>query len=424
MHTAGFVRVNTPPIEIEMRPMGRARLCGHEAEIQKLVLEINLLRSELNPKLELTAACLPDAHLVRELQERPFFDAWIKSILGTNMELDNLRAAEKELLSFRSTLQKILAVWKSTLDIHISLEEEMQIATEAKKGSVEEMFKVLTLAIEGDILSIFKKVGALFHLQKEKLDLLSQEHQSLVEKNVKLERQCHHLETTALEHTRTARELSLLLEEVKKIQTHSAQLEIERDEWQRACISQEKALRILTAEHTSLDGSFILASIDLKAQSKELQRVHEENHELQQAMIRLKETLDCQKDLSQSFEHKVAELAIAKDRERALKQTAFQMEKDFEVERCHYEAMIADERVKWRKEHSTRHSLEEELSQTRAKNSQSSEHNQFYLAFIQQLDSSLQATFKQQYECAFPPSEHLYNFGHLKKKLGFLATAK
>lgn len=127
----------------------------------KLMKQIVDLQDQLAMKNKEYVIMLSDADLFAEAQQRPYFDEWFKKMLGTNRELDDLRALEKEIAKFRESIQKRLDSWKAEYKIFISLDQEMR-QEGAKPTSVTEVLSLLATEIDRDLRTIFSQIEDTF----------------------------------------------------------------------------------------------------------------------------------------------------------------------------------------------------------------------------------------------------------------------
>jgi chromosome segregation ATPase len=127
----------------------------------KLMKQIVDLQDQLAMKNKEYVIMLSDADLFAEAQQRPYFDEWFKKMLGTNRELDDLRALEREIAKFRESIQKRLDSWKAEYKIFISLDQEMR-QEGAKPTSVTEVLSLLATEIDRDLRTIFSQIEDTF----------------------------------------------------------------------------------------------------------------------------------------------------------------------------------------------------------------------------------------------------------------------
>lgn len=179
-----FYPGNTPTVPSQTRPnstmpsIPSAKLTGNapisadmkklqelyevlQAANTKLMRQIADLQDQLSMKTKECVIMLSDAELFAEAQQRPYFDEWFKKMLGTNNELDDLRAVEKEINKFRESIQKRLDAWKSEYKIFISLDQELRKES-PKPSSVTEILAMMATEMDRDLQTIFRQIEETF----------------------------------------------------------------------------------------------------------------------------------------------------------------------------------------------------------------------------------------------------------------------
>lgn len=163
-----FISSNTPSrpshdtVNIPLQPIPSAKLPVSPTAIDtttaKTMKQIADLQEQLAMKNKEYVIMLSDAELFGEAQQRPYFNEWFNKMLGTNRELDDLRAVEREVKKFRETIQKRLDHWREEYKIVISLEQELKRGEVEKPSTVTEYLALMAADMERDLKNIFQQI--------------------------------------------------------------------------------------------------------------------------------------------------------------------------------------------------------------------------------------------------------------------------